>query len=48
MQVEYPKEWPSFFQDLITTLSEGPEAVDMFSRVLTAIDQDVVSREISR
>lgn len=48
LQVEYPKEWPSFFLDLITTLSDGPEAVDMFCRVLIAIDQDIVSREIAR
>jgi len=48
VQVEYPEQWPSFFHDLVAILAEGPDAVDMFCRVLTAVDQDVVSREISR
>lgn len=48
LQMEYPEHWPTFFHDLIGTLSEGPDAVDMFCRVLTAVDQDIVSREIAR
>lgn len=46
--MEYPKQWPNFFNDLIGMLAEGPQAVDMFCRVLMAIDQDVVSLEIPR
>lgn len=46
--MEYPKQWPTFFNDLISMLAEGPQAVDMFCRVLMAIDQDVVSLEIPR
>ena len=46
--MEYPDLWPTFFHDLIATLSEGPDAVDMFCRVVTAVDQDIVSREIAR
>lgn len=48
VQIEYPDQWPSFFHDLIAVLPEGPDAVDMFCRVLVAVDQDVVSREIAR
>ena len=29
---EYPDEWPSFFQDLLGTLGQGPAAVDLFCR----------------
>ena len=46
--MEYPEQWPTFFHDLIAILPEGPDAVDMFCRVLIAVDQDVVSREIAR
>lgn len=48
LQIEYPEQWPSFFHDLISVIAEGPDAVDMFCRVLIAVDQDVVSREIAR
>ena len=48
MQVEYPKEWPSFFHELLAMLPEGPQAVDMFCRILVAVDQDVVSLDIPR
>ena len=29
---EYPDEWPSFFQDLLGTLGQGPAAVDLVCR----------------
>lgn len=29
---EYPDEWPSFFQDIMSTLGQGPPAVDLFCR----------------
>ena len=29
---EYPDAWPSFFQDLLGTLGQGPAAVDLFCR----------------
>ena len=48
LQVEYPKEWPSFFHELLAMLPEGPQAVDMFCRILVAVDQDVVSLDIPR
>lgn len=43
---DYPKRWPNFFTDLLQTLSLGPQAVDLYIRVLLAIDSEVVDREI--
>lgn len=43
---DYPKKWPNFFTDLLQTLSLGPTAVDLYIRVLLAIDSEVVDREI--
>ena len=44
--VDYPSRWSSFFSDLLQTLNMGSLAVDMFLRVLLAIDSDVVDRDI--
>lgn len=43
---DYPKRWPNFFTDLLQTLSLGPNAIDLYLRVLLAIDSEVVDREI--
>ncbi|XP_013382049.1 exportin-T [Lingula anatina] len=43
---DYPQRWPSFFQDLLQLLSMGPLAVDMYLKVLVAIDSEVVDRDI--
>ena len=43
---DYPKRWPSFFTDLLQTISLGPKAVDLYLRVLLSIDSEVVDREI--
>jgi exportin-T len=43
---DYPKRWPNFFTDLLQTLSLGPHAIDLYLRVLLAIDSEVVDREI--
>ena len=48
LQIEYPSEWPSFFHDLLGMLSKGPPLVDMFCRIMTAVDEDVISLEINR
>lgn len=48
LQVEYPEQWPSFFQDLLALLPRGPHVVDMFCRILMAIDDDVISLDIPR
>lgn len=44
--VDYPGRWPMFFQDLLRTLNSGQQAVDMYLRILQAVDQEVVDREI--
>lgn len=43
---DYPKRWPNFFTDLLQTLALGPRAIDLYLRVLLAIDSEVVDREI--
>ena len=48
LQNEYPDKWPSFWKDLLGMLPEGPGVVDMFCRILNAIDDDVISLDISR
>ncbi|XP_050413849.2 exportin-T isoform X2 [Patella vulgata] len=44
--VDYPHRWPTFFSDILDTLRIGPMAVDMYLRILLAIDSEVVDREI--
>ncbi|XP_067683887.1 exportin-T-like [Haliotis asinina] len=44
--VDYPHRWQTFFADLLSTLALGHLAVDMFLRILLAIDSEVVDREI--
>lgn len=44
--VDYPSRWPSFMADLLSMLQMGPHAVDIFLRILLAIDAEVVDREI--
>ncbi|XP_076447467.1 exportin-T-like [Babylonia areolata] len=44
--VDYPSRWPSFFEDLLGLVNQGHRAVDLYLRVLQAIDQEVVDREI--
>ena len=44
---DYPHRWPSFFSDLLQTLSPNHQSVDIYLRVLLAIDSDVVDREIA-
>lgn len=43
---DYPLHWADFFGDLIKTLSFGPHAVDIYVRVLKAIDSEVADRDI--
>ncbi|XP_035825468.1 exportin-T isoform X2 [Aplysia californica] len=45
--VDYPQHWPNFFNDTLVTLTHGPLAVDMYLRVLMAIDGEVVDRDIA-
>ena len=48
LQFEYPTSWPTFFQDLIGALAQGEGIVDMFCRILVAVDEDIVSLDIPR
>ena len=43
LALEYPRRWPTFFTDLVGLLSAGAPGVDMFTRVLEAIDEEVVA-----
>eukprot|EP01116_Phalansterium_solitarium_P022835 TRINITY_DN7699_c0_g1_i3.p1 TRINITY_DN7699_c0_g1~~TRINITY_DN7699_c0_g1_i3.p1 ORF type:complete len:352 (+),score=158.80 TRINITY_DN7699_c0_g1_i3:157-1212(+) len=45
---EFPEKWPSFFTDLFSCLSFGLPLIDMFLRILKTIDEEVVSREVTR
>ena len=47
-QVEFPSRWQSAFQDVIGLLADGEGTADMFCRVLTAVDEDIISLEIPR
>ena len=44
--MDYPQRWPSFFNDLLQTLHLGDQAIDIYMRIMMAIDSEVVDREI--
>ncbi|KAG0621103.1 hypothetical protein M758_4G269300 [Ceratodon purpureus] len=46
--IEYPAEWPGAFLDMLNSLSKGPVVVDMFIRVLNALDEEVISFDFPR
>ncbi len=48
LQLEYPQDWPTFFQDLIRALGQGEGLIDMFCRILVSVDEDLVSLDIPR
>ncbi|KAL3204513.1 hypothetical protein MRX96_011519 [Rhipicephalus microplus] len=45
---DYPARWPTFFTDILQTLSLGPPAVDAFLRVVLAINGEIADCEIPR
>jgi len=45
-RADYTRRWPSFFVDLLQSLSLGERVVDMYLHILMAIDSDVVDRDI--
>ncbi|PFX29322.1 Exportin-T [Stylophora pistillata] len=45
---DYPEGWPTFFSDLLQCLQFGAQAVDMYLRILKAIDEEVVDRDVIR
>ncbi|TPX58420.1 hypothetical protein PhCBS80983_g03131 [Powellomyces hirtus] len=49
---QYPSEWPSFFDDLLSLLKNGGERqslmVDVFLRICHAIDDEIANQMIAR
>ena len=45
--VDYPRRWSSFFDNLVESVSLGPAAVDLYLRIMLAIDGEVVDRDIA-
>ncbi|KAK4413751.1 Exportin-T [Sesamum alatum] len=45
---EYPLIWPSVFVDFLPNLSKGAAVIDMFSRVLNALDDELISLDYPR
>jgi len=45
--MDYPRRWSSFFDNLVESVSLGPSAVDLYLRILLAIDGEVVDRDIA-
>ncbi|XP_028410861.1 exportin-T-like [Dendronephthya gigantea] len=45
---DYPEKWSSFFSDILSTLQLGPAAMDIFLRILKAIDQEIINREVQQ
>ena len=44
---DFPSRWASFVNDLLGSLSAGEAAVDIYLRIMMAIDSEVVAREIA-
>ncbi|KAK3579421.1 hypothetical protein CHS0354_029730 [Potamilus streckersoni] len=44
--VDYPHRWPDFFSALLSIIKQGQWQVDIYLRVLLAIDTEVVDRDI--
>jgi exportin-T len=45
---EFPTTWPSFFQDLGANVTASAALAEFFVRVMLAIDEEVVDRDIVR
>lgn len=45
---DYPTRWPSAWTDLLVLLDTGPALVDMFLRICTIFDQELISEEVPR
>ncbi|XP_031092044.1 exportin-T-like [Ipomoea triloba] len=45
---EYPLTWPSVFVDFLPNLSKGAVVIDMFCRVLNAMDDELISLDYPR
>ena len=45
---DYPERHPSFFEDFMSMLSQSPEVIDIFFRLLNTFHQDVVEYDRTR
>ena len=45
--IDYPRRWSLFFDNLVESVTLGPSAVDLYLRVLLAVDGEVVDRDIA-
>ena len=45
LRVDYPSAWPDVFPILLGTLPNGPVSIDLFLRVLNALNDEVVVNE---
>lgn len=45
---EYPNTWPTFFQDVLGSLSESSSSIDFFSRILISVHEDIISLDLPR
>lgn len=48
VQQLYPDKWPNFFSDMLVARSHNPVHANMFTRVLLALDADIISLDIPR
>lgn len=44
---DYLGQWPTFYSDLLQMLQLGPKFIDMYLRILLAVDIEVVDRDIA-
>ena len=47
-QEQYPAGWPGVFQELVQMAQDDRGAVDMLCRILTSLDDDVITLEVPR
>jgi len=45
--VDYPRRWSTFFDNLVESAGLGPATVDLYLRILLAVDGEVVDRDIA-
>jgi exportin-T len=45
---EFPAKWQTFFPDICSMVNVSPAAADRFLRIILAIDEEVVDRDVER
>ena len=46
--IDFPNRWPTFFNDLMSTITWSEGNADFYLKVLIAIDQEIVDRDLPR